>query len=114
VLDTQLRSHLQDGALAFELHVENRGDEPVDLSFPTAQRSRVALYPADSDDDTDPVWRSDAEKMFAQVLGSETGEPGETVSFAAAWDDPEPGEYRAVGEVVCDDRELRAEDTVLV
>jgi len=114
VLDTQLRSHLQDGALAFDLRVENRGDEPVDLSFPTGQRVRVALSPADADDDADPIWRSDAEKMFAQVLGTETIEPGETLTFAAAWDDPEPGEYRAVGEVTCEDRELRAEETVLV
>jgi hypothetical protein len=114
VLETSLHSQQRDGALAFELTVENRGDEPVELAFPDAQRVRVSVYPADADDESSPVWRSDSDRMFAQVLGSETVPAGESVTFGAAWKDPESGEYRAIGEVTCRDREIRAERTVLV
>ncbi|GAB7012646.1 BsuPI-related putative proteinase inhibitor [Halolamina salina] len=113
MLESSLHSRRHDGGLAFELTVENPGDEPVELSFPDAQRVRVSVYPADADDDASPVWRSDADQMFAQVLGSETVPAGESVTFGAAWQDPEPGEYLAVGEVTCRDRELSAEETIL-
>jgi hypothetical protein len=114
VLETTLRSHRRDGALAFELTVENRGDDPVELGFSDAQRVRVSLYPADADDESAPVWRSDGDRMFAQVIGSETVAAGESVTFGAAWKDPESGEYRAAGEVTCREQELNAERTVLV
>ena len=114
MLETSLHSQQRDGALAFELTVENRGDDPVELSFADAQRVRVSVYPADADDESSPVWRSDGDRMFAQVMGSETVPAGESVTFGAAWKDPESGEYRVVGEVTCRDRELQAERTVLV
>ena len=114
MLESSLHSRQRDDALAFELTVENHGDEPVELSFADGQRVRVAVYPADADDDASPIWRSDADQMFAQVLGSETVPAGESVTFDAAWQSPEPGEYLAVGEVTCQDRELDAEETVLV
>ncbi|MFW5911271.1 MAG: BsuPI-related putative proteinase inhibitor [Halolamina sp.] len=114
MLEPSLRSHLRDGALAFELTVENRGKEAVELSFPDAQRVRVSVYPADAGDDACPIWRSDAERMFAQVVGTETIPVGESETFRTAWKDPDSGEYRAVAEVTCQDRELAAEETVLV
>ncbi|QKY19585.1 hypothetical protein B4589_004025 [Halolamina sp. CBA1230] len=114
MLETSLRSQRRDGALAFDLTVENRGDDPVELTFPDAQRLRVSLYPADADGEAAPIWRSDADRMFAQVLGSETIPAGESVTFSTAWKEPEPGEYHAVGEMTCQDRDVTAEETVLI
>jgi len=114
VLEPSLESRRRDGALAFELTVENTGDEPVELSFADAQRLRVSVYPAGADDETAPVWRSDADRMFAQVMGSETVPAGGSRTFDAAWSDPDPGEYFVVAELTCRERELRAEETVLV
>lgn len=112
MLEATLTSHPRGDSLAFELRVENHGDEAVDLTFTDAQRLRVTVFPA-GDGDADPVWRSDADRMFAQVVGTETVPPGASVTFEAAWKDPEPGEYLAVGEVTCQDRELTAEETIL-
>jgi len=112
VLETSLTSQPRGDVLAFELTVENQGDQPVDLGFSDAQRVRISVYPAD--DESSPVWRSDGDRMFAQVRGEETVPAGESVTFGAAWDDPPSGEYRAVGEVTCRERELRDETTVLV
>ena len=114
MLEPSLHSQRRDGALAFDLTVENAGEEPVELDFPDAQRVRVAVYPADAGEAASPVWRSDAGRMFAQVTGSETVPAGEDVTFSAAWKEPEAGEYLAVAELTCRDRELRAEETLLV
>jgi len=114
VLEPSLESQRRGDALAFELTVENTGDDPVELSFTDAQRVRVSVYPAGADEDATPLWRSDADQMFAQVMGSETVSAGESRTFDAAWSDPDPGEYYVVAELCCRDRTLRAEETVLV
>ena len=113
MLEPSLESHPRGDALAFELTVENTGDEAVELSFADAQRVRVSVYPAGADEAA-PIWRSDADQMFAQVMGSETVSAGESRTFDAAWSDPDPGEYYVVAELCCRDRTLRAEETVLV
>ncbi len=126
MLETTLEAHPTDGAVTFDLRVENRGTEDVELSFSDSQRIRVSVVPADVDDaatpgnvddaaapgdadDVDTRWRSDEGEMFMQVLGSETVPAGGQLGFEASWEDPEPGEYRAVGEIVCRERELRDE-----
>ena len=111
MLEVTLSSQPRGDSLAFELRVENHGEEAVELSFPDAQRVRVSVFPANGDDD--PVWRSDVDQMFAQVVGTETVPAGASVTFETAWKEPEPGEYLAVGEVTCQDRELAAEETIL-
>ncbi|NHX35833.1 MULTISPECIES: BsuPI-related putative proteinase inhibitor [Halolamina] len=114
MLETSLESRQRGDALAFELTVENTDDGPVELSFADAQRVRVSVYPAGADDEAAPVWQSDADRMFAQVTGSETVPAGGSRTFDAAWEDPDPGEYFVVAELTCRDRELSAEETVLV
>ncbi|MBP1987459.1 BsuPI-related putative proteinase inhibitor [Halolamina salifodinae] len=113
MLEATLTSQPRGDSLAFELRVENHGDEAAELSFPDAQRLRVTVSLAAGGDDADPVWRSDADRMFAQVVGTETVPAGESVTFETAWKEPEPGEYLAVGEVTCQDREIRDEETLL-
>jgi|AntRauTorcE11898_2_1112593.scaffolds.fasta_scaffold03729_2 hypothetical protein len=114
MLEATFTSQPRGDSLAFELRVENHTDEAVELSFSDAQRLRVSVFPATGEDGADPVWRSDADQMFAQVLGTETVPAGGSLTFQAAWKAPESGEYLAVGEVTCQNRELRGEETVLV
>ena len=109
MLEPTIEAAPRGDAVEFTIRVVNRGDEDVELSFSDSQRLRVTVYDGD-----EPRWRSDEGQLFAQMLGSETvPEAGESV-FEAVWEEAEPGEYRAVGEVVCRDEELRAETTFAI
>lgn len=105
MLTTSLSVRPQSDAVAFELTVSNDGDESATLSFRTGQRTRFTVTPADGGD---AVWRSDADRMFTQVLGEETVPAGDAVTFGEVWESPAPGEYRVEGEVTSDDEELTA------
>jgi hypothetical protein len=109
MLETTIEAAPRGGAVEFTIRVVNRGDEDVELSFSDSQRVRVTAYDGD-----DPHWRSDEGQLFAQMLGSETVPAGEECVFEAIWDAPEPGEYRVVGDVLCQEEALRAETTVSV
>jgi len=107
MLETTIDAEPREGAVEFTLRVANQGADDVELSFSDSQRVRVTVSPVGEDE---PCWRSDEGQMFAQMLSSETVPAGEEVDFEAVWDDPEPGEYRAVGEVVCrNEAELEGE-----
>ena len=113
MLETSIDAHPGDDAVAFDLRVENRADEDAELAFSDSQRVRVSAVPADADD-AEPRWRSDDEQMFMQVLGSETVPGGGSIAYREEWENPESGTYRAVGEVVCRERDLQAETTFSV
>lgn len=98
-----------DTAVRFTLTVENDGDEPVTLSFRNGQR---AEFLAQRENET--VWQWSKGQMFVQMLGSETLEPGETVSYEGVWENPESGAYDCRGEVVAEDQSIAAETTVSV
>ncbi|WP_290812171.1 BsuPI-related putative proteinase inhibitor [Halovivax sp.] len=102
-LEATLAAEPTDDGVAFTLTVTNTGSEPVQARFTDAGRADVAVYDGDRE-----VWRFSAGRMYAQVMGSERFEPGEPRSFDAAWRDPEPGSYTAVGELRASDRSCQA------
>jgi len=108
------------GALDLTLTVRNAGDAPETLRFRTGQRADFAAYRiGDADagggapegDGGDPVWRYGTGRLFTQVLGSETLEPGESTTYEATWGAPPAGAYRIVGEVTAEECDLRATAT---
>jgi len=93
----------------FTFTVTNDGDDPVDLSFSDALEADVAVFEGETE-----RWRFSEGRMFAQMLGSETVDPGGTATYEAAWDDPESGEYVAVASLEArqHDCEAKAEFSV--
>jgi len=126
-------SDADGGGIDLALTVRNAGDAPDTLRFRTGQRADFAAYRIDDTDSgggnggrenggsgndgggnagdggsADPVWRYGTGRLFTQVLGSETLEPGESVTYEATWGDPPPGRYRFVGEVTAEEHDLTA------
>jgi len=83
----------------FELGVTNAGLDPVELTFPDACAADFAVRADGSE-----RWRFSEGQMFAQVLRTETLEPGEEATFSATWEEPDPGEYTAVATLRLMDR----------
>ena len=84
--------------------VTNEGDDPVDLSFSDALEADFAVR-----DDGEEVWRFSDGRMFAQMLGSETIDPGGTATYVAAWEDPDTGSYTAVATSAAREHDCEAE-----
>lgn len=63
------------------LHVTNPTNRPVTLEFSSGQRYDFAIRTAAGAD----VWTWSADKMFAQVTGTETIAPGATLDYAETW-----------------------------
>lgn len=124
MLEATLDVAVGDDAVRFELAVANDGDEPVDLAFRSGQRTAIRVHEvgaeadaaadADAAEDVETVWDSAEGRMFTQALGVETVPAGGTRRFTETWSDPAPGDYRAVGEVTCQEADLRAETTFSV
>ncbi|KTG10321.1 hypothetical protein AUR64_12150 [Haloprofundus marisrubri] len=106
MLTATLTTTPRDDYVEFELTVENQGDESVTLSFRDARRAEFVVSDAAGDGE---VWRWSDGRMFAQMLGSETLDAGESMTFEGVWDDPVPGEYVAIGELAAADADADAE-----
>lgn len=106
-LECTLEAAASPAEVAFSFAVTNVGDDPAELTFPTAQTHDVAVRA-----EGEEVWRWSDGQMFAQMLGSETLAPGESASFEAVWDDPAPGSYEAVAELVANDADCEATTSV--
>jgi hypothetical protein len=92
VIEVRLEhGELRSGArVEWRFAVVNRGDEAVTLAFRTSQRGDVALG--------GHRWSRD--RMFLQVLGSETLGPGDEWRFALEGQvDVPPGSYPLVATV---------------
>ncbi|EMA58948.1 BsuPI-related putative proteinase inhibitor [Halorubrum kocurii] len=107
--------------IGLALTVRNAGESPETLRFRTGQRADFAAYRIDGEGgadeeggEADPVWRYGTDRLFTQVLGSETLEPGDSTTYKATWGDPPPGRYRIVGEVTAEGRDLSATATAAV
>ncbi|PHQ38499.1 hypothetical protein DJ69_11245 [Halorubrum persicum] len=120
MLDAALAVNATDGdGIDLALTVRNVGDAPETLRFRTGQRADFAAYGSDEEGEGggtagDPAWRYGTGRLFTQVLGSETLEPGEATAYEGTWEDPPSGEYRIVGEVTAEERDLSATATVAV
>lgn len=94
----------REDALRLALHVTNPTSAPVELEFATAQRYDFTVTNADGDE----LWRWSADRMFAQVLGTETLEPGATRRYTAEWMGARgEGELIATGVVTATNRTIR-------
>ncbi|WP_254523425.1 BsuPI-related putative proteinase inhibitor [Natrinema caseinilyticum] len=81
-------------AVSFVFTVTNEGSDPIEFQFSDACKAEFVV-----EDDDEEVWRYTDGRMFAQVLSSETLEPGAATSYDAEWSEPKPGEYVAVAEL---------------
>jgi hypothetical protein len=76
--------------------VTNRGMNPVELIFMSAQRYDFIVVKDDRE-----VWRWSNNKMFAMVLESLLLKPGEKQTYMETWEPKciTPGEYEVIGTV---------------
>jgi hypothetical protein len=89
-------SYASGEALRFTLTVENRGSQPVTLTFRTAQRFDVRIHDAAGRE----VWRWSADRMFGQAIGEERLEPGARRSWDVIVRDALPGgSYKVVASL---------------
>jgi hypothetical protein len=103
-MDIRMRGDTAD----FGLHIGNATVESIVLEFATAQRYDFAVLTLDGEE----LWRWSADQLFAQFLGEELLEPGETIEYRATWAArAAPGRYVAEGRLVATNRplELRME-----
>ena len=83
-------------ALKLTVTVENRGTQPVTLTFRTAQRFDVRVQDAAGRE----VWRWSADRMFAQATGEERLAPGTRRSWNVVVREPLPaGSYKVVASL---------------
>lgn len=108
-LDCTLDAAVSADAVAFAYAVENTGDDQVELDFRSAQTHDVAVL-----DDGTELWRFSDGQMFAQMLSSETLDPGETATYEAAWENPSAGDYEAVAELAAQGTDCEARTTFSV
>lgn len=95
-------------AVTFHFHVHHEGPDPIDVQFRSAKYADVAVH-----EDSEEVWRWSDGQMFAQMMQTETFEPGQVETFEFEWSDPDPGDYEAVATLnTMDDVSAREPFTV--
>jgi hypothetical protein len=95
-LATSLEVEVRAGNVRFILHVTNPTTLPVTLEFTSGQRYDFEVLDANGTG----VWTWSADRMFAQVLGTETIAAGGSVKYEAEWrPDRRSGTFTAVGRV---------------
>lgn len=107
-LDATLDASVTDDGVALELTVTNTGSNPVDLSFPNALKADFAV-----EDDAE-VWRFSDGKMFAQMISTETIEPGADRTYRGLWEDPKSGTYTVIGTLQARGQDVEARTDVSV
>jgi hypothetical protein len=101
LLETDKLSYGQGELLDMTLRLVNCASQPITRTFPDAQRYDFAAMMRDGDE----VWRWSGGMAFAEIMGEETYQPGEQVTFTETWDqldnDGEPlelGQYQLTTE----------------
>ncbi|MCU4752752.1 BsuPI-related putative proteinase inhibitor [Halobacteria archaeon AArc-curdl1] len=102
-LEGTLDVTVSDGTPSFALTVENAGTEPVTFQFMTGCSADFAV-----EADGTEVWRLTENRMFTQVISSETLEPGQQRTYEATGDSLDPGQYTAVGELAAKNHDCTA------
>lgn len=80
-LGATLNVRVQADSAELELHVTNVAGAAVTLEFATAQRYDFEVL----DEGGAVVWRWSADQVFAQMLGEEVLQAGESRRYAAVW-----------------------------
>lgn len=100
---TSIEAEVRGDSVHFGLHLTNPGIEPIALEFSTAARYDFEVRTPDGAE----VWRWSADQMSAQVLGTETLAPGQTVRYRASWAPAgRTGSLVAIGRVLATNRQI--------
>jgi hypothetical protein len=107
ILELDNSSYEQGEPIEMTLRLVNCASRPVTRTFPNAQRYDFSMKILDGDE----VWRWSDDMAFAEVLGEETYQPAEQVTFVETWDQlddegqqVEPGQYELTTESTgCDE-----------
>jgi hypothetical protein len=96
-LGSSLNVRVLADTVVLEIHITNVASSPITLEFPSSQRYDFAVSTAEGES----VWRWSAARSFAQVLGSEELQPGESRRYSETWVGSGEGrDYVATGWVV--------------
>lgn len=94
---TSLEVDVGRDSVALALHVTNSGTQPLVLEFTSTQRYDFQVQTASGE----TVWTWSMDKMFGQMMGSETIGAGESRAYRASWvPGTQRGTFVAVGRVV--------------
>lgn len=77
--------------VAFHFHVRNDGTEPEEVQIRSSKLADIAIL-----DDDEEIWRWSDGQMFAQMMQTETFDPGQTETYEFEWPNPRSGTYQAV------------------
>lgn len=109
VLTVERTSVAPGDSIPLALTVVNATPDSVVLEFTSGQRYDIRVLRPDGA----TTWTWSMDKLFAQMMGTETIAPGDTLEFRDAAPAPaEPGTYRVAAEVTASNRDLA--DTVEV
>lgn len=96
-LASSLSVQVTDDSVHFRLDVTNTTTGPLVLEFASAQRFDVTVESGSGES----VWSWSADRMFAQVLESDTVAAGGTLTYGAAWSrEGRTGTYTARAHLV--------------
>lgn len=79
-IETDKDEYLSGEDVRIQLRVENNGEKPVSLTFPTFQRYDIIIT-----EDGKEVWRWAYEKVFAMMITVLIIKPGDALSFKETW-----------------------------
>jgi hypothetical protein len=102
-LEGTLTVDVGSGAVEFALTIDNGGTEPAEVTYRSGLHADFAVSEGA---DGPEVWRWSEGRMFTQAIETETLEPGESVRYTAAWEDPSPGEYAVTASLAAADADL--------
>lgn len=96
-LGSSMNVRVVEDTVVLEIHITNVASSPIALEFATTQRYDFEIASPDGES----IWRWSAARSFAQALGVEELEPGESRRYIATWvDGGRAGDFIATGWVV--------------
>ena len=96
-LSTSLSVDIGRDSVGLVLHLTNSGTQPLVLEFNSTQRYDFQVQKASGE----TVWTWSADKLFGQMMGTETIAAGESREYRAGWEaGNQTGTFVAVGRVV--------------
>ena len=96
-VSTSLEVDVGRDSVVLALHVTNSGTQPLVLEFTSTQRYDFQVQTVSGE----TVWTWSADKLFGQMMGSETVGVGESREYRASWEaGDQTGTFVAVGRVV--------------
>jgi hypothetical protein len=96
-LSTSLEVDIGRDSVVLALHLTNSGTQPLVLEFNSTQRYDFQVQNATGA----TVWTWSADKLFGQMMGTETIGVGESREYRASWAaGGQAGTFVAVGRVV--------------